>query len=88
MAAVRWEDIYYTYDDYKLWEGDWELIDGIPFAMAPAPTRKHQSISGAILANIYEQIDEYQNCEVLSEVDYKISERTVVRPDVVLVHKI
>jgi len=85
MAAVRLEDIYYTYDDYKLWEGDWELIDGIPFAMVPAPTRKHQSISGAILANIYEQIDECQNCEILSEVDYKISERTVVRPDVVLV---
>ncbi len=20
----------YTYDDYKNWEGDWELIDGIP----------------------------------------------------------
>ena len=27
----------YTYDDYVKWEGDWELIDGRPLAMAPAP---------------------------------------------------
>lgn len=27
---------HYTYEDYKQWEGRWELIYGIPFAMAPA----------------------------------------------------
>ena len=27
----------YTYEDYKRWEGDWELIDGVPLAMAPSP---------------------------------------------------
>ncbi len=32
----------YTIDDYKLWEGDWELIDGIPFAMTPSPFGKYQ----------------------------------------------
>ncbi len=26
---------YYTYDDYKEWDGDWELIDGVAYAMAP-----------------------------------------------------
>ena len=34
----------YTYEDYKQWEGDWELIDGIPQAMAPSPALKHQFI--------------------------------------------
>ncbi len=75
---------YYTYDDYVQWEGDWELIDGIPLAMSPAPTRKHQSIAGKIFNLIENQIEECPFCEALYEVDYKIGEDTVLRPDVVL----
>jgi len=41
MGAFKIEDVNYTYDDYKQWQGDWELIAGIPLAMSPAPTRKH-----------------------------------------------
>ena len=26
---------HYTYEDYCMWEGNWELIDGIPYAMSP-----------------------------------------------------
>ena len=37
-AALKVEDLpHYTYDDYVQWEGRWELIKGIPFAMVPAP---------------------------------------------------
>ncbi|WP_022948992.1 PDDEXK family nuclease [Methylohalobius crimeensis] len=34
----------FTYADYLTWSDDerWELIEGIPHAMAPAPTRRHQ----------------------------------------------
>ena len=35
---------YYTYDDYIHWEGDWELIDGIAYAMAPSPLKSHQNL--------------------------------------------
>jgi hypothetical protein len=28
---------HYTYRDYLHWEGKWEVIDGIPNAMSPAP---------------------------------------------------
>lgn len=42
MTVIRLEDLpYYTYDDYKSWEGRWELIHGIPYAMSPYPTLKH-----------------------------------------------
>ncbi|HJY21679.1 MAG TPA: hypothetical protein VJ279_02270 [Hanamia sp.] len=34
MSAVKIQP-YYTYKDYCAWEGRWELIDGIPFAMSP-----------------------------------------------------
>jgi hypothetical protein len=27
MGALKPEDICYTYDDYKLWEGDYESYD-------------------------------------------------------------
>ncbi|AFQ43952.1 hypothetical protein Desmer_2005 [Desulfosporosinus meridiei DSM 13257] len=46
----------YSYADYLTWPEDerWELIDGVPFNMTPAPTPKHQEILGElfrILAN-------------------------------------
>ena len=32
---------HYVYDDYRQWEGRWELIEGIPYAMTPAPGFEH-----------------------------------------------
>jgi len=76
---------HYTYDDYKLWKGDWELIDGMPLAMSPAPMIKHQNIGSRIVTQLSNQIDECENCMVAFEVDYKINDDTVLRPDVVLI---
>jgi Uma2 family endonuclease len=84
MGALKIEDVAYTYDDYKMWEGDWELLDGVPIAMAPAPMINHQMIASAIISEIYEQLDDCPSCVVLGEVDYKISDNTILRPDVVL----
>ncbi len=39
----------YTIQDWKLWEGDWELIKGTPVAMAPAPLNKHQLIGTGLV---------------------------------------
>ncbi len=75
---------YYTYDDYKEWEGDWELIDGIPLAMAPAPMRKHQSLATMIITELQNQLEECLQCEVLGEIDYKVSDDTILKPDIVL----
>ncbi len=32
----------YTLTDYRRWEGDWELWDGIPVSMSPSPFGTHQ----------------------------------------------
>ena len=80
MCAIE----YYTYEDYKYWEGNWELIGGIPMAMSPAPMRKHQSIASEIIRYIGNQLENCQRCEVLGEVDYKVDEDTILRPDIVL----
>jgi len=43
-------DARYTYADYLRWSDDerWELIDGVAYNMTPAPTRRHQKISGEL----------------------------------------
>jgi len=84
MGALKTEDVNYTYEDFKLWEGNWELMGGIPIAMSPAPMRIHQGIASEIIRHLGNQLEEYPLCEVLGEVDYKISEDTILRPDIVL----
>jgi hypothetical protein len=36
---------HYTVEDWKEWEGQWELIRGSVWAMTPMPSPKHQRIS-------------------------------------------
>lgn len=76
---------YYTYDDYCQWEGRWELIDGIPYAMTPSPVILHQAIASKIVSSLDASIEACPECLVLHEQDWKISEATTVRPDVVLI---
>jgi len=80
MCAIE----YYTYNDYKLWKGDWELIDGIPLAMSPVPLRKHQLLASELIYHFRNQLDDCLECEVLGEIDYKVSDDTILRPDIVL----
>jgi Uma2 family endonuclease len=81
MGALKYEE-HYTYEDYVLWEGEWEIIEGFPYAMSPKPMIKHQRVSG----KIFSQLDKNscKKCLVAIEIDYKIAEDTVVSPDVLL----
>jgi len=83
MSALRVEDAYpsYTYDDYKEWEGRWEIIDGIAYAMSPMPMIKHQKISNNIGWQLKDIFQKCQKCQALMPVDWKIDEETVVQPD-------
>lgn len=85
MAALVLET--YTYNDYKNWEGDWELIYGHPYAMAPSPVGKHQFIMGRIIYQLNKILDEKEcnSCYVLGEIDYIVSNDTILKPDVALV---
>ena len=40
----------YTYADYVTWPDDerWEIIDGEPYAMTPAPSEEHQDAAGLL----------------------------------------
>jgi len=72
---------YYTYEDYVQWEGRWEIIDGIPYAMSPAPTPKHQIIANTLGALFYNELKNCKQCKAAQFVDYKISDDTILQPD-------
>jgi len=82
MGALRVEDLpHYTYDDYKIWEGKWELIDGVPYSMAPSPIFEHQNISIEIAFELKQKLKNCKNCKQIAALDWKISNDTVVCPD-------
>jgi Uma2 family endonuclease len=78
---------HYTYDDYVHWEGKWELIDGIPYAMSPAPVPKHQIFATNLSAEFRFALKQYKECKVMQPVDYKVKEDTVFQPDMLIVCK-
>ncbi len=82
LAVLKTEDLpHYTYDDYIQWEGRWEIINGIPYAMVPAPAFNHQRISSRIDGQLYRLLKDCKKCMALLPVDWQISEDTVVQPD-------
>lgn len=81
MGALQNNHPHYTYEDYVLWEGQWELIEGIPYAMSPAPSIRHQSISTKISWQLTSLLQGCQFCEALLPIDWRIAEDIVVQPD-------
>jgi Uma2 family endonuclease len=86
---------HHTYGEYCTWPEDvrYELIDGIAYAMAPAPARVHQEIVLAIATQVHAAL-EGRPCRAYiapfdvrlphgSEVDDDVD--TVVQPDLAVV---
>jgi Uma2 family endonuclease len=82
---------YYTYADYLTWPDDvrYELIEGVPYMMSPAPTRAHQSVLGYIFRKIGDYLEDGK-CEVfVAPFDVRLNadteDDTVVQPDILVV---
>lgn len=78
----------YTYSDYQKWEGDWELIDGVPFAMSPSASGEHQFVAFEITNSLGSQLKSSQckaQCYLYYELDWIVSDDTVLRPDILIV---
>ncbi|MGB0885407.1 MAG: Uma2 family endonuclease [Chitinophagales bacterium] len=79
---------HYSFEDYKVWKGDWELIDGLPIAMSPSPKKNHQYFANKLNFLFLKEFDKKQsicNCQVYYEIDWKVKNDTVVRPDLLIV---
>src|SRR4051794_12296684 len=76
---------YYTYDEWVNWEGQWELIDGIPYAMSPMLVPDHQRIGSNLIIEFGNELKKCRECNVYQPLDYKVSEDTIIQPDLLVV---
>ena len=79
-----------TLEDWKSWEGRWELINGVAYDMTPAPTILHQDLVGSLYLQIRGTLDRDKprggGCRVfLAPVDVYLPPETVVEPDLLVV---
>jgi len=78
----------FTYKDYTTWpDGErWEVIDGVPYNMSPAPSFDHQRITGMFYHVLMNKLMGKKPCTpVISPTDVVLSEYDVVQPDVFVV---
>jgi Uma2 family endonuclease len=81
---------HHTYTDYAGWDTDerYELIDGVPYLMSPAPTWRHQDISGALFTQLRNFL-KGKPCKVFHSpfdvrLNYDKDDDTVVQPDILV----
>ena len=89
MGTIRQFLPHYTYNDYLQWQGQWEVIRGIAISMSPMPSPRHQEIAGNIhlLLKTAVKLKGCKQCKVYQPIDYKISEDTILNPDLLVVCK-
>ena len=76
-----------TYADYLTWpdEERWELIDGTPYNMSPAPSFRHQRVAG-LFFHVLEGKLKGRSCTAgIAPTDVVLSDFDVVQPDVFVV---
>lgn len=76
---------HYTYSDYLHWEGKWEVIEGIPYAMSPAPLPNHQRIGVNLGSEFRNTLKGCKKCSVYQPIDYLITDDTILQPDLLVV---
>jgi Uma2 family endonuclease len=85
MSAIPKFTPHYTFADYSEWVGDWELWQGVPVAMSPSPFGVHQWIALQIAYQFINSLKPNCNdCYVLHEIDWIVSDDTIVRPDILI----
>jgi Uma2 family endonuclease len=89
MSLPAKKDEYYTYSDTLDWEGRWELIDGVPYDMSPAPSADHQDISFALSTQLGNFL-KGKPCKGYTapfdvHLNYDEGDDTVVQPDLLVI---
>lgn len=95
MGLPLRNDRRYTYRDYLQWPDDvrYELIDGKPVMMAPAPALDHQDIAGEMYFQLRQQLDGKTCRAFIAPLDVRLPRSdevdddidVVVQPDVLVV---
>ena len=81
----------YTTEDWKSWEGRWELINGMAYDMTPAPSLEHQGLVTALSAQLFLALEEAKkrtgggNCRVFVAPTDVFLDTGIVQPDLLVV---
>lgn len=95
MGLALRDTEYHCYGDYLTWPDDkrYELIDGVAYAMSPAPDLAHQDVAGEIYRQVANLLVGRTCRAFIAPVDVRLPKRdeadgridTVVQPDVLVV---
>ena len=83
MGLAERYPVRYTVEDWKHWQGDWELIEGVPYAMA-SPRPINQYLLSVLVEILRLRLKTCPECKVYVELDWYISYDTVIRPDLMV----
>lgn len=76
---------HYTYEERLHWKGNWELIDGLPWAMNSFSEPDHQRISTGLLAKFDRALKDCNKYTVHRQIDYRVTDDTILQPDMLVV---
>ena len=76
---------HYTYQDWEQWEGQWELIEGIAYAMSPLLVPKHQKIAMALGTEFTLMLKTCRDCTAYQPIDYRVADDTILQTDMLVV---
>lgn len=91
MSQPQLKSRGHTIEDWKTWEGRWELINGIAYDMTPAPSVEHQRVSRRLERAIEDGIEEGKrmggggSCEMFHAPLDVFLGGNVFQPDIVVV---
>lgn len=83
---MRKKDQKFSYQDYLSWpqEERWELINGKPYSMAPAPPVGHQKVVGNLYYILRSSLSGHLCQPFVSPIDVVLSDHDVVQPDILI----
>jgi len=60
----------------------WKLIEGMPYAMSTLPVPEHQRTRLRLSIRFEDALTDCNECTVYPSLDWKISDDTIVQPDI------
>lgn len=95
MGLPKRDGARHTYGEYRRWpeEARYELIDGVAYAMAPAPSRRHQEVLGELFRQVANALEGHPCRPFIAPFDVRLPRAgeaddeidTVVQPDLSVV---
>jgi Uma2 family endonuclease len=78
----------YTFEDYKNWQGNWELIEGHPFALEPLQYDRHRNTIVSIMLTLKDALSDCPNdVYAYLRLPWIISLENIVKPDISILCK-